>query len=264
MLQRVTSGDGTHIAFEQFGEGPPVILVGGATSDRAMTRPLAEELAQHFTAINYDRRGRGDSSDTQPYAVEREIEDLSVLIAEFGGTASVYGHSSGAGLALQAAAHGLPIARLALHEPPYVPDGEEERRISQEYGEKLRTILAERRRGDAVALFMVTVGMPENAVEGMRSEPWWAGMEAVAPTLLYDSEVMGDISRGGTVPTDILSAVTMPTLVLFGGASPRWMSDVGRKIADGLPDGRFGVLEGQEHIVPPEILAPVLTEFFAG
>jgi pimeloyl-ACP methyl ester carboxylesterase len=264
MLQRVTSGDGTHIAFEQFGEGPPVILVGGATSDRAMTRPLAEELAQHFSAINYDRRGRGDSGDTEPYTIEREIEDLGVLIAGSGGTASVYGHSSGAGLALQAAAHGLPIARLALHEPPYVPDGEEERRISQEYGQKLRTILAEDRRGDAVALFMVTVGITEDAVEEMHNEPWWAGMEAVAPTLLYDSEVMGDISRGGTVPTDILSAVTMPTLVLFGGASPRWMSDVGRKIADGLPDGRFGVLEDQDHVVPPDILAPVLTEFFAG
>ena len=264
MLQRVTSGDGTHIAFERFGEGPPVILVGGATTDRAMTRPLAEELAQRFTAINYDRRGRGDSGDTQPYAVEREIEDLDVLIAESGGAASVYGHSSGTGLALQAAAHGVPIARLALHEPPYVPDDAEERRISQEYGEELRTILAEDRRGDAVALFMVTVGTPEDVVEGWRTEPWWAGMERVAPTLLYDSEVMGDIRRGGTVPTDIFSAVRMPTLVLFGGASPGWMGEVGRKIADGLPDGRFGVLEGQDHVVPPEILAPVLTKFFAG
>ena len=125
-----------------------------------MTRPLAEELANDFTVINYDRRGRGDSGDTAPYAVEREIEDIGALIAEAGGTASVYGHSSGAGLALHAAAHGLPIARLVLHEPPYAPDGEEERRTSREYGEKLKAILAEGRRGDAVALFMTTVGMP--------------------------------------------------------------------------------------------------------
>lgn len=262
-MNRVISGDGTSIAFEHFGEGPPVILVGGATCDRAMTRPLAEELAERFTVINYDRRGRGDSGDTQPYAVEREIEDIGALIAEVGGKASVYGHSSGAGLALRAA-RVLPITRLIMHEPPYVPDREEERRISREYGENLEAILAEGRRGDAVALFMTTVGMPQEAVEGMRGEPWWAGMEAVAPTLLYDSEIMGDIGRGGTIPTDMLGDVIVPTLVLCGGASPAWMIDVGRQIAEGLPDGRLGVLEDQEHVVPPETLAPVLAEFFDG
>ena len=145
--------------------------------------------------INYDRRGRGDSGDTAPYAVGREIEDLAALIAEAGGTAAVYGHSSGAGLALHAAAHGLPISKLVVHEPPYVPDGEEERRISREYAEKLKAILAEGRRGDAVALFMTTVGTPPEVAEGMRNEPWWAGMEEIAPTLAYDSEVMGDGSR---------------------------------------------------------------------
>jgi pimeloyl-ACP methyl ester carboxylesterase len=261
-MNRVTSGDGTGIAFERFGEGPPVILVGGATTDRAMTRPLAEELAKDFTVINYDRRGRGDSGDTPPYAVEREVEDIGALIAEAGGTASVYGHSSGAVLALHAAAHGLPVASLVMHEPPFAPDREEERRTSHEYGEKLRTILAEGRRGDAAALFMTTAGMPEEMVEGMRGEPWWARMEAVAPTLLYDSEIMGDNSKGGTIPTHLLGAVTSPTLVLCGGASPEWMIDVGRQTSDGLPNGRLGVLEGQEHVVPPDILAPVLTEFF--
>jgi pimeloyl-ACP methyl ester carboxylesterase len=261
-MNTVASGDGTSIAFERFGEGSPVILVGGATTDRAMTRPLAEELAKDFTVINYDRRGRGDSSDTPPYAVEREVEDIGALITEAGGTASVYGHSSGAVLALHAAARGLPVARLVMHEPPFAPDREEERRTSREYGEKLRTILEEGRRGDAAALFMTTAGMPEEMVEGMRGEPWWAGMESVAPTLLYDSEVMGDLSRGGTIPTEFLSAVSVPTLVLCGGASPGWMIDVGRQVADGLLDGRIDVLEGQEHVVPPEILAPVLTEFF--
>src|SRR5215203_2178151 len=150
MVAKVTSADGTPIAFERLGDGPPIIVVGGAICDRAMTRPTAEQLAQHFTVINYDRRGRGDSGDTAPYAVEREIEDLGALIAEAGGRASVYAHSSGAGLALHAAAQDLPIAKLVLHEPPYVPDGEEERRISREYAKNLKAILSEGRRGDAV------------------------------------------------------------------------------------------------------------------
>jgi pimeloyl-ACP methyl ester carboxylesterase len=262
-MNTVTSDDGTGIAYERFGEGPPVILVGGATTDKAMTRPLAEELAGNFTVINYDRRGRGDSGDTPPYAVEREVEDIAALISEAGGSASLYGHSSGAVLALHAAARGLPVARLVMHEPPFAPDREEERRISREYGEELRTILAEGRRGDAAALFMTTAGMPEEAVQAMRGESWWTRMEAVAPTLLYDSEVMGDISREGTIPTGLLGAVGAPTLVLCGGASPGWMIDVGRQVAEGVPDGRVDVLEGQEHVVPPEILAPVLEEFFA-
>ncbi|MDQ3783864.1 MAG: alpha/beta hydrolase [Actinomycetota bacterium] len=263
-MNKVTSSDGTTIAFERIGDGRPVIVVGGALCDRAKTRPLAEELAKHFTVINYDRRGRGDSGDTAPYAVEREIEDIGALIAEAGGTASVYGHSSGAGLALHAAAHGLPITKLVLHEPPYVPDGEEERRTSQEIGENLKTLLAEDRRGDAVELMMTTTGMPPEMVGQMRNEPWWAGLEAMAPTIAYDSEVMGDISRGGTIPTDLLGAVTVPALVLCGGASPDWMIDIGRQVADGMPKGRLDVLEGQEHVVPPEILVPVLAEFLAG
>src|SRR3712207_1174069 len=124
-METVTSSDGTIIAFDRLGDGPPVIAVCGAMCDRALMRPTAEELAKRFTVFNYDRRGRGDSGDSQPYAAEREIEDLAALIAEAGGSASVYGHSSGAGLALHAAAADVPIARLVLHEPPYAPDTEE-------------------------------------------------------------------------------------------------------------------------------------------
>lgn len=264
-MNEAASRDGTAIAFERFGDGPPVIVVGGATCDRAVTRPLAEEIAKHyFTVINYDRRGRGDSGDTLPYAVEREIEDIEALMAEAGGNASVYGHSSGAGLALHAAAHGLPISRLVLHEPPFVPDGEEEMRISREFAEKLEGMLAEGRRGDAVELFFTTVGMPKEMVEGMRQTPRWAELEEIAPTLAYDSEVMGDISRGGTVPFDLVERVMAPALVLVGGASPAWMIEVGGRISDSMPDGRRKVLDGQEHVVAPEILAPVLSEFFTG
>ena len=263
-FQEVASPDGTTIAFDRLGEGPPVIVVCGAMCDRALMRPTAEELAKHFTVFNYDRRGRGSSTDTAPYAVEHEIEDIGALIAEAGGRASVYGHSSGAGLVLHAAAHGLPITKLALHDPPYTPDGDQEaRRISREYGENLKAMLSEDRRGDAVELFMTTVGMPREMIEGIRHTPRWAGLEALAPTLAYDSEVMGDVGRDGTIPVDMASRVTIPALVLTGGADYPWMIDVGRRLADAMPNGRHRVLEGQEHTVPPEVLVPVLAEFFA-
>jgi pimeloyl-ACP methyl ester carboxylesterase len=171
-MDKVTSRDGTPIAFERLGDGPPVIVVCGATCDRALMHPTAEELAKHFTVFNYDRRGRGDSGDTLPYAVEREIEDLGALIAEAGGRASVYGHSSGAVLALRAAAAGLPIARLVLHEPPFSPDENVLARAPAPLRENLRTILAEDRRGDAVELFMRRVGTPQAMVEQMRKESW--------------------------------------------------------------------------------------------
>jgi pimeloyl-ACP methyl ester carboxylesterase len=199
-ITRVTSADGTPIAYERLGEGQPLIVVGGATCDRARMRPVSEALARDLPVINYDRRGRGDSGDTQPYAVEREVEDIAALIDGVGGTASVYGHSSGAALALRAAAHGLPIDRLILHEPPYSPDRDEERREARLYGERLEGILSEGRRGDAVELFFTVVGMPAEMVDDMRSDdPAWAGLEAIAPTLAHDSEVMGDVT--GAAPS---------------------------------------------------------------
>jgi pimeloyl-ACP methyl ester carboxylesterase len=264
LLTQVMSADGTLIAFEQMGAGRPLILVGGATCDAARMRPTAEHLARDFAVINYDRRGRGDSGDTLPYAVEREVEDLAALISRAGGRASVYGHSSGAGLALHAAAQGLPIDRLILHEPPYSPDIEEHRREAREYGEQLESILSKGRYGDAVELFFALVGVPPEMIGEMRQGPGWAALEALAPTLAYDSAVMGDVSRGGTVPADVAGRVTAPTLVLVGGASPEWMIDVGREVADAVQNGNHRVLEGQEHVVPPEILAPVVKEFLAG
>jgi pimeloyl-ACP methyl ester carboxylesterase len=263
-METVTSSDGTTIAFERLGDGPPVIVVCGAMCDRALMRPTAEELAKHFTVFNYDRRGRGDSGDTAPYAVEREIEDIGALIDEAGGRASVYGHSSGASLVLHAAARGLPVARIVLHDPPYAPDEDEQaRRSSREYGENLKAVLSEDRRGDAVELFMTMVGMPREMIEGMRHTPKWAELEMIAPTLAYDSEVMGDIGRDGTIPVDQASRVTVPALVLTGGADYPWMIDVGRRLADTMPNGLHRVLEGQEHTVPPEVLVPVLAEFLA-
>ena len=170
--------------------------------------------------------------DTAPYVIERKIEDIGAPIAEAGGTASMYSHSSGAALALHTAAHGRPVAKLVLHEPPYVADSEEEQRTWQEIGEKFKSLLAEDRRGDAVELALTT-GMPVEMVSQMRNEPWWAGLEAMASTIAYDSEVMGAISMGSTIPTDLLGAVTMPALVLYGRPSPRRSRSLLRSMSRG-------------------------------
>jgi pimeloyl-ACP methyl ester carboxylesterase len=262
-MKKVTSADGTAIAFDESGDGPPVILVGGATCDRAMTRPLAEQLTGRFTVLNFDRRGRGDSGDTAPYAIERELEDLGALIAAAGGTASVYGHSSGAGLALHAAARGLPIDKLVLHDPPYNPEDEEQKRVAREYAERLRAALAEDRRGDALELFFALVGMPQEMIDGLRQSPRWAELEALAHTLAYDSEVMGDMSTGGSIPSDLVTRVTPDALVLVGEHSPEFMIGIARRIAQAMPHGRLRLLAGEEHVVAPELLAPVLADFLS-
>jgi pimeloyl-ACP methyl ester carboxylesterase len=256
---QATSRDGTPIAFERLGDGEPVILVSAALQGRATYHPLAEELARHLTVFTYDRRGRGDSGDTAPYAVEREIEDLGAVIAEAGGTASVYGHSSGAALVLHAAAGGLPIDKIVLHEPPFGSGSDEERRAEQDEAEQISALLAQDRRGDAVRFFLASMGLPPELLDHLSQDP---AMVANAPTILYDPfEVMSEHSRGGKTPADQASSVTAPALVLAGGGSPEWMIDAARQIADALPNGRLRVLEGQEHVVPPEVIAPVLTEF---
>ena len=260
-MDKVESADGTSIAFERMGAGPPLILVCGASCPASRMHPTAAALGRHFDVINYDRRGRGESGDTVPYAVEREVEDIAALIAEAGGGASLYGHSSGAALALHAVASGLPVDALIMHDPPYSPADPEMRADARRYGEELRATLAENRRGDAMALFMAMVGMPPEMIDGARRNPHWGGMEALAPTLAYDSEVMGDVASGGAVPEELVAAAGLPTLVLVGGESPPFMLDVGSRIAELLPDGRFRILECQDHAADPEAVAPVLAEF---
>ncbi len=262
-MQKANSKDGTVIAFDRSGRGPALILVGGAFQYRAIdpkTVQLAELLAEHFSVFHYDRRGRGDSGDTRPYAVEREVEDLEALIKVAGGSASVFGKSSGAVLALMAAARGLGITKLALYEPPFHSGDDKAHRAAENYSRQLKALLAEGRRGDAVALAMTSWGAPAEAVAGMRKSPVWPPFESVAPTLAYDDAIMQD----GSIPTELMASVSLPTLVMDGGASPAFMHDAAKAVAVALPNGRSRTLEGQTHDVAPEVLAPVLRDFFKG
>jgi pimeloyl-ACP methyl ester carboxylesterase len=257
-MDRVVSKDGTTIAFDRMGEGPALILVGGAFNDRSTGAPLAAELAKHFTAVTYDRRGRGASGDTAPYAVDREVEDLEAIIAAVGGSAFVYGISSGAALALAAAAHGLPITRLGLFEPPFAVD--DSRPPLEDFGERYTELTSTGRRGDAVELFMTkAVGLPAEAVEQMRSSSMWPALEGMAHTLAYDAAIMGD----GSLPVEQLASVTVPTLVIESTKGPTWLHNAAQAVADALPNAQHRSLEGQFHDVPPAILVPVLEEFFA-
>lgn len=261
----IVSKDGTTIAYDRHGGGPALILVGGAFDDRnspTAGSPLAALLATTFTVFAYDRRGRGESGDTPPYAVAREVEDLAAIIGEAGGSAMMYGLSSGCALALEAAASGLPITKLALYEPPFSVDADmaEQSRV---YSKTLKSMLAEGRRGDAVALFMTRVGMPEPMVEEMRHAPMWPALEAMAHTLAYDSAVMGDID-GGTVPSGLISSINATAHIIAGGASPEWMRMTARAVAKALPNGSYEVLENQTHDVDINALAPALRKFFIG
>jgi pimeloyl-ACP methyl ester carboxylesterase len=261
-MQNVRSSDGTTIAFDQWGEGSPLIYVGGALNDRSSGAPLAGLLAPRFTVLSYDRRGRGASGDTPAYSVDREVEDLEALITAAGGSALVYGMSSGGVLALEAAARGLAIEKLAIYEPPFAED-DSRRQRAREYAAKLGDLLSADRRGDAIELFMTMVGTPSEMIGQMRRASMWPSLEALAPSLAHDSAVMGDGSRGASLPTERVSSVAVPTLVLDGSASPPWMREMAQRVAKTLPEGQHRTLEGQTHDVAPQALAPVLEEFFA-
>ncbi|MGZ5345339.1 MAG: alpha/beta fold hydrolase [Actinomycetota bacterium] len=262
-MDTVRSADGTTIAFERTGDGPPLIVVGGALSDRSAAADLAAVLAARFSVVAYDRRGRGDSGDTPPYAVEREVEDLAALLDAVGGSGFVLGHSSGAALAIEAVIRGLPITKLAVYEPPFIVD-DTRPPLPTGYDEHLDELLAEGRRGDAVAYFMTTgVGLPSAVVDQMRGAPMWPAMEALAHTIAYDGRVMGDHMSGRPLPAGWASDVTIPTLVIDGGNSPDWARNAVSAVAAAIPGAERRTLDGQEHGAAPEVLAPVLETFFA-
>lgn len=262
-MNTVTSKDGTTIAFDEQGDGPALILVDGAMTTRSSgAKPeLARLLAQDFKVYCYDRRGRGDSGDTKPYGVQREIEDIEAVIDEAGGSAFLFGHSSGACLALDATvALGEKVKKLAMYEAPYNDDPEAQK-VWSEYIKNLTEALASDRRGDAIALFMALVGLPAARIEEVRQMPLWAGMEAVAPTLAYDHTAI--LGKDAAVPTERVARVSVPTLVMNGEYGPPFMLDTAKTLSKVIPAATLKSLKGQTHEVQPEALAPVLVEFFA-
>lgn len=324
MTETVRSLDGTEIAYDRIGAGPALILIGGAFNTRRSPGVLASLLASHFEVFTYDRRGRGGSGDNQPYAVEREIEDLGALIGEVGNRGSraaavalaaqsaqltdaalptpfsgavrpspalehdaggpvelaqpvqlgqpiqavqsdyvfVCGHSSGGVLALDAAARGLPISRLAVYEPPYTADPGQPASVLASDGGEERAVRAALEAGDrslAATTFMRMTGMPDEAIEGIQQASFWPGMLAIAHTLAYDLALTGD----GTVPSERLATIAARTLVIDGAASAAWASRACDAVASAVPGARRLTLEGEDHNVDPAALAPFLIDFFA-
>ena len=263
-MSTTTSSDGTTITFECIGSGPPVVLVDGALCyrDSGPSRPLATELSRHFSVYTYDRRGRGESTDTPPYAVEREVDDIAAVVKEAGGAASVYGISSGAALALEAANAGCGIDKLALYEAPFIVDSTHAP-VSASYVEAISTLASTDPSG-AVKAFLRQVGVPGFGIAMMRLMPVWSKLKGVAHTLPYDTALTAPFQTGAPLPSEQWASITVPTLVVAGSKSPAWMHNAQRAVADVVPGATFAVLEGQNHMVKAPALAPMLTTFFRG
>ena len=261
-MTKVISKDGVEIAYDIKGKGPAVILIDGALSYRLfgpMTE-LADLLSKDFTVVNYDRRGRGESSDSKHYSVEHEIEDLESIIDAVGGSAYLYGTSSGACLALETAIKlGPKVKKLVIYEAPYNSE-EADKDKWREYTKQLTNFLVSNRRSDAVALFMTFVGTPTSQIEGMRKSAMWSMFEAIAPTLVYDALVMGIVDR--SVPVERVTRLTVPTLVMYGGAGIPFIKQSAITLSKEIPHSELHMLEGQTHAVASEVIAPVLIEFF--
>jgi pimeloyl-ACP methyl ester carboxylesterase len=260
--QTTASADGTPIAFDRVGDGPALVLVGGAWNTRHSAAELAAALADRFTVYTYDRRGRGDSGDTPPFAVEREIEDLQAVIEAAGGSAYAFGHSSGGALVLEATAAGAPISKLAVYETPYIVD-DTRPPLPDDYVEHIDELVAAGKRREVFAYFMTAaVGMPEEAVKPMLQSQMVEAMEPLAHTVAYDGRVMlmGSM-HGDPLPTRWTTTVTVPTLVMDGGDSPAWARNSCRALSRVLPDVQYRTLEGQDHAAAPDAIAPELAEF---
>jgi pimeloyl-ACP methyl ester carboxylesterase len=257
----VTSADGTNIAVEAVGEGRPVVLIGGAFNDRSTVAGLARVLSPYYTAVAYDRRSRGDSGDESgDYSADREFEDLRAVIDYVGGTASLFGHSSGAVLALEAASRGLPVEKVAAYETPFIPEGSRPR-PAPDFSERLVKLVRAGDNDGAAALFQVEgIGLPAQAVEGMRQSEMWGYLVGLAHSLPYDTALF---DAGWAVPTGRLAAIAVPTLAIAGSKTFPWLAAVTEQVAGAVPGARFLSLEGQDHGVlrQPDALLPCLREF---
>jgi pimeloyl-ACP methyl ester carboxylesterase len=259
----VTSADGTRLAVDIFGDGtkPALIIVPGATATKAAASASSAYLSNTYTVYAYDRRGRGDSGDTAPFAVEREIEDLAAVVALAGDDALVLGHSSGAVLALRAAAAGVPMARLAVYEPPFITDASRPP-VPTDYVEHLDALIAEDKREEAAVYFMTdAVGMPEEMVEGIRAAGYLAMTIPVAHTIAYDGRIMGETMRGNPLAAEPWQQIAVPTLVMAGGASMEYMRKGARELTAIIPNATMKVLDGQDHGPSDESLAEALADF---
>ncbi|WP_328449713.1 alpha/beta fold hydrolase [Amycolatopsis sp. NBC_00438] len=263
-MSTTVSADGTEIAYTRAGSGPALVLVDGAMCYRGSSPndDLAKELAAHFTVYTYDRRGRGESTDTAPYAIEREVEDLEALVEQAGGTALLFGISSGAALALEAVDRGLPVTKLALYEPPFIVD-DTRKPVPADYATRLDAAVAAGKRGKAVKIFMTEgVGLSPAVVATMRVMPFWSKLKRVAHTIPYDTAVVGDRQSGAPLPSPAWPEVKIPAVAIDGGKSPEWMRNGVATLAKALPSAQYRTLPDQTHIVQAAALAPVLTDFF--
>jgi pimeloyl-ACP methyl ester carboxylesterase len=257
-MELAKSADGTGIAWNRGGSGPVLVVVNGALSDHTSTDMLRHWLEPHFTVVGYDRRGRGESGDNRPYAIEREIEDLAAVIAANGSSAVVYGHSSGAVLALEAAMHDLPIDRLAVNEPPYILPGTRPLPAPEVNGQ-LALLAQHGDRAAMIDLFLrEMVGVPGGTVRQMEQSPQWPAMLELAPSARYDALLLGRFE----LPQTRLSALGVKTLVLAGGASYDWIIATARAVADLIPRAEYHVLPGQSHSPAPHVLCAHLIGFF--
>jgi pimeloyl-ACP methyl ester carboxylesterase len=254
-MEKVQSADGTQIAFERSGEGAPLVLVKGAFNDRTSSADLAGQLGPHFTVYVFDRRGRGDSGQGGAYAVEREVEDLAAVLdaaalRAAGAPVAVYGHSSGACLAAEAAAAGLPMRALALYEPPYGTGA------TTGFAAELTALAAAGQASEVAEKFLRITGVPATALADMKQAPYWPRMTSFAGTLPYDVTLASRPVPAG------LARAGFPVLALAGGASPDWAAAAAKAIVAAAATGRSQVLPDQTHNAAPGVLAPVLTEFF--
>lgn len=256
-MAKFTSQDGTILAYDKKGQGPVLILVLGALNRRSQGKKLTELLSDRFTVVSYDRRGRGDSTDTLPYTTDKEVADITALIDELGGSAFLYGHSSGCVLALLAAkVLGKKVTGLALYELPYNANPEAQN-VSKMYRKQLAQLLADENRSAAVALFVKSVGVSDKQIAAMERLPMWKGLIAMAPTLAYDT-----IALMEQYPEIDIKSISVNTLVLSGSASPAFMAETAKDISATMPNAEYCLLEGQSHDVKAQVLAPVLADFF--
>lgn len=261
-MAHVKSKDGTLIAFDKEGTGPAIIVVNGALSYRKVydDKPLASALSKNFTIYTFDRRGRGESTDTKPYNVEREIEDIEALIRDAGGSAYLYGVSSGAALSLLTGARlgNEKVLKMVLYEPPYGSDSEKDKQDVAANQKRIEELISKNKRADAMTFFFTAIGVPPKGLEGLRKSPEWPLMESVAHTLLYDYAILDD----GAIPVDAAKKAKMPTLVMYGEKSFDIMSDAAENLSKIMPNAQLKALKGQTHQASPEIIAPILSEFF--